>query len=241
MKLLALHRGHAVDIATTGTDAWWDKPWRTGFCKLPHAGPLQLGPAGIEGDEQADLINHGGPDKAVCVYPEEHYAHWRTALMLPDLPHGAFGENFTTQGLGESDVCIGDVFAFASGAMVQISQPRQPCWKLARRWRVKDLAAQVERTGRTGWYFRVLVPGLVSIGETLTHRERPHPEWPVSLANEIMHHRKGDRIAAATLAACPTLSESWRRTLSSRAASGPPPSTTLRTDPPESAPPSIAQ
>jgi MOSC domain-containing protein YiiM len=237
MKLLALHRGPAADIATTGSDAWWDKPWRTGFCKQPYPGPLHLGPTGLEGDEQADLVNHGGPDKAVCVYPDEHYTHWRTTLNLPDLPHGAFGENFTTFGRAESDVCIGDVFEFADGTLVQVSQPRQPCWKLARRWRVKDLAAQVERTCRTGWYFRVLVPGPVSAGETLTHRERPHPEWHVSLANEVMHHRKDDRAAAAKLAACPALSESWRRTLSARAASGPQPSTTLRTDPPESAPP----
>lgn len=232
MKLLSLHRGAVTDIATTGTDAWWDRPWRTGFCKQPHPGPLYLTANGIEGDEQADLINHGGPDKAVCVYPEEHYTHWRTELNLPDLPHGAFGENFTIGGLSESAVCIGDVFELASGAVVQISQPRQPCWKLARRWRIKDLAAQVERTGRTGWYFRVLVPGVVSAGATLIHRERPHPAWTVSLANEIMHHHKEDRAVAAALAACPALSESWRRTLSARAAAGPQLSTKFRTDPP---------
>jgi MOSC domain-containing protein YiiM len=232
LSLLSLHRGPATEIAATGTDAWWDKPWRTGFCKQPHPGPLRLDTTGIEGDEQADLVNHGGPDKAVCVYPDEHYAHWRTALNLPGLAHGAFGENFTTGGLAEGEVCIGDVFEFAGAAVVQISQPRQPCWKLARRWRIKDLAAQVERTGRTGWYFRILVPGVVSAGETLALRERPHPEWPVSLANAIMHRRKDDRDAAASLAACPALSESWQRTLSTRATNGPQASSKLRTDPP---------
>jgi MOSC domain-containing protein YiiM len=219
-------------IAATGTAHWWDKPWHTGFFKQAHPSPLSLGPAGLEGDEQADRINHGGADKAVCLYPAEHYEYWRTALLLPDLPPGAFGENFTTQGLSESDVCIGDVFAFASGAVVQVSQPRQPCWKLARRWRIKDLAAQVGRTGRTGWYFRVLAPGRVTVGDALALQQRPHPEWPVSAANEIMHHRKDDRHAAAALAACPALSASWRSGLTARAADGSLPPTTLRTEPP---------
>jgi MOSC domain-containing protein YiiM len=233
MILHALHHGTAAEIAATGTDQWWDKPWRTGFFKQPHPGPLSLGPAGLEGDGQADLVNHGGADKAVCVYPAGHYAYWRGVLTLPELPYGAFGENFTIGGRDESAVCIGDVFEGAGGTVMQVSQPRQPCWKLARRWRIKDLAAQVERTGRTGWYFRVLVPGIVSPGEMLTLCERPHPEWPVSLANEIMHHRKDDRSAAAALAACPALSGSWRLSLSARSGSGALPSTKLRTEPPE--------
>jgi MOSC domain-containing protein YiiM len=231
MKLLTLHRGRVTDIPATGTADWWDKPWRTGFLKQPHSGSLQLGLTGLEGDEQADLINHGGMDKAVCVYPAEHYEHWRDALSLPDLPHGAFGENFTTQGCTEAVVCIGDVFHLGT-AVVQISQPRQPCWKLARRWKIKDLSAQVERTGRTGWYFRVLTPGCVSAVETAALQHRPHPEWPVSLANEIMHHRKEDLPAAAALAACAALSASWRSSLAARANAREEKPATLRTEPP---------
>jgi hypothetical protein len=127
MKLITLHRGRVTDIPATGTTDWWDKPWRTSFSKQPQSGPLQLGLTGLEGDEHADLINHGSMDKAVYVYPAEHYEHWRDALTLPDLPHGAFGENFTTQGNTEAAVCIGDVFHLST-AVVQISQP---CWKLA--------------------------------------------------------------------------------------------------------------
>jgi len=100
---------------------------------------------------------------------------------------------------------------------LQISQPRQPCWKLSRRWRIKDLSARVERSGRTGWYFRVLAEGPVEAGTALELVRRPCPEWTVATANEVMHRRKGDAEAARALAACHGLSESWRESLSRRA------------------------
>lgn len=231
MRLVSLNCGPAAEIAVTGTDEWWDKPWRTGFIKRPHLGLLTLGLTGLAGDEQGNLVHHGGVDKAVCVYPTEHYEYWRKILHLPELSHGAFGENFTTLGLTEQEVCIGDVFQVGS-ATVQISQPRQPCWKLARRWRIKDLAAQVERAGYTGWYLRVLTPGIVRVGEILFLQQRPHPEWPVSLANEIMHQSKPDLSATADLATCPALSESWQRSLSALASGRLPESDAVRINPP---------
>ena len=218
MTLVSIQCGSVADLLPDGSNEWWDKPWQTAFHKQPVAGPVHAGALGLAGDAQADLANHGGPDKAICVYPAAHYPHWRRTLNLPDLPQGAFGENFTLADATEDDVCIGDVFRIGS-AVVQISQPRQPCWKLARRWRVKDLAAQVERTGWTGWYFRVLQPGEIAPGQPVEPVGRPHPEWRVSLANEIMHHRQADHAAAAALAACPALSASWRESLSHR--SGP--------------------
>ncbi len=217
LRLLAIHSGAVVDIPPTGTGEWWDTPWRSGFGKQPRTGRVPLGSQGLEGDGQADLAHHGGPDKALCCYPAEHYAYWNEVLAPLRLTHGAFGENLTTEGMMEDDVCIGDVFHAPGGVLVQITQPRQPCWKLARRWRVRDLAAQAERTGRTGWYLRVLKPGHLTVGRALTLHERPHPEWPVSLANTIRHHRKDDIRAAAALAACPALSASWQRSLAARA------------------------
>lgn len=217
ITLLGLHAGPVTDISTAGKDAWWDKPWRSGFFKRPVSGSAVLGPLGILGDAQADLAHHVGPDKALCIYPTEHYPHWCHLLVLPEPPNGAFGENLTLAGVTEAGICIGDVFQLGS-AQVQVSQPRQPCWKLARRWRIPDLAAQVEATGCTGWYFRVLRDGEIAAGQPLTLLERPHPEWPVAMANELMHHRRDDRAAAAALAACPVLSASWRHTLSRRAA-----------------------
>jgi MOSC domain-containing protein YiiM len=191
-----------------------DREWTTGFFKTPCHGPRHVTANGVEGDGQADLVNHGGPDKAVCVYPAEHYPEWRRSLGL-ELPWGAFGENLTVEGLLEHEVHIGQVFA--CGALrLQVSQPRQPCWKLARRWRVKDLAAQVERTGRTGWYFRVLQEGALAADDMLGAVSMG-TKWTVAAANDIMHHRKEDWQAASDLAACEELSRSWRQSLLRRA------------------------
>lgn len=215
-ELRVLFLGSAQEVAVTGTNSWWDKPWSTGFYKQSQGAECWLGYQGLRGDEQADRKYHGGVDKAVCVYPGEHYAGWRETLGLADFPPGAFGENFTTQGLLESEVCIGDVFSIGD-ARVQISQPRQPCWKLARRWRVKDFALQVERTGLTGFYFRVLHHGAVRAGDRLALQERPYPEWTIQRCNTVMHHEKDDLATARALAECPLLSASWKDSLHVRA------------------------
>lgn len=211
-----LHYGKAREIGESSSGEWWDKPWRTGFFKAAAEGPCWLGYEGFRGDEQADRRYHGGPEKAVCVYPSEHYPHWREILSLPGLDHGAFGENLTVTGLPETGISIGDIFTLG-GALVQVSQPRQPCWKLARRWRIKDLAAQVERTGFTGYYFRVLLHGEVKAGDSLRLRERPCPEWTIQRCNEIMHHGPSDREETLALAGCPQLSSTWKDSLWARA------------------------
>lgn len=226
MKLISLNVGLPRTLGRPDARDAMDKVWTTGFFKEPIAGPVWLGRTNLAGDGQADLQFHGGPEKAVNVYPEEHYAYWQVALGIAKLTAGAFGENFTTGGALEGDVCIGDVFQVGD-ALVQLSQPRQPCWKLARRWRVKDLAVQVQQSGRTGWYFRVLREGAVEVGAGLRLVERTHPEWSVAAANEVMHHRK-DLAAARSLAECPLLSVSWRESLSRRAATGVSASTAAR-------------
>lgn len=190
-------------------------PWETGFYKYPVAGPLWLGRINLEGDGQADLKNHGGADKALNLYPAEHYAPWREELGLPDLNPGALGENFTTKGLTEEMVCIGDIYA-VGGARIQISQPRQPCWKIDRRWGVEGFARRVQESGRTGWYFRVLQEGMVEAGLPLELLERPCPEWTVARANDVMHGRLTDHAALEELSRCPLLSQSWRDPLAAR-------------------------
>ncbi len=213
MRLASIQVGLPRTVDAAG------KPWETGFFKELVVGPVWLGRTNLVGDGQADLRNHGGPDKAVNVYAAEHYPVWSADLGLPEFPAGGFGENFTVLDALEADVCVGDVYDIG-GARVQVSQPRQPCWKLARRWGIKDLALRVQQTMRTGWYFRVLREGEVAAGLPLTLVGRPHPEWTVAAANAVMHHDKGNLAAAAALAACPALSASWRGTLSRRAATG---------------------
>lgn len=196
-----------------------EQVWTTGFFKEPTTERVWLGHTNLTGDGQADLVNHGGPEKAVNVYPVEHYPYWAQTLSLTDLPQGAFGENFTTEGLQENDVCIGDVFEVGE-ALVQISQPRQPCWKLARRWRIKNLSLLVQETGRTGWYFRVLREGHVQTGNKLLLVERPCPQWTVATANQVMHHDLANAQATRELADCGYLASRWRTKLDRRVTTG---------------------
>lgn len=178
--------------------------------------PLRLREDGLVGDVQADLKVHGGPDKAVCVYPLEHYPYWQARLGR-SLPPAAFGENFTTVGLLEESVYIGDVFSVGS-ARVQLSQPRQPCFKLAARHEEPKLALWVQETGYTGFYLRCLESGWVSPGEAITLVERNPRSVSVAEANRVMHRGKDDVAAIERLLAIPSLSKSWRATLDKRLA-----------------------
>ncbi len=193
-----------------------DKPWTTGFFKSPLVGRVFLGRTNLAGDGQADLKHHGGPDKAVLAYSANHYPDWKREIGR-DLPHGAFGENFTVDGLNERTVCIGDVYALGA-ARVEVSQPRQPCWKLARRWRMNELVAMVIQNGRSGWYLRVLEEGYVEPGMTMTLLARPESQWPVARANHILHHCKLDRDLTEALAAVGPLAQSWKDELLERLA-----------------------
>ena len=202
-------------LGTPGAPDAMDRPWTTGFFKEPVAGAVPVGTLGVAGDEQADRANHGGPDKAVLAYSAEHYPEWRTELEHPELPYGAFGENLTVDGLAEADVCIGDRWR-AGEVEFEVTQPRQPCWKLARRWRVKSLPATVIRTGRTGWYLRVLHGGMLESGLELELVARPNPEWTIRRANGVMYSEKDDAAASLELAEVPGLSASWRDGLRTR-------------------------
>jgi MOSC domain-containing protein YiiM len=189
-----------------------EQPWRTSFYKQPVAGPVWLGPTNLVGDGQANLRVHGGPDKAVLAYAASHYPAWRAELAIP-VPYGGFGENFTVSFLDETNVCLGDVYAIAD-ARVEVSQPRQPCSNISRRWKLPGLTQRVEVTGRHGWYMRVLVEGEVVAGEPIVLLQRPFPEWTVARASKAMRERATDRAEAAALRELPTLSEAWRQTLS---------------------------
>lgn len=228
MNLLSVQVGMPRTLGHTAAPDLMDQEWTSGIFKLPVTGQVEVTPTGLLGDGQADLRVHGGPDKAINAYPADHLAAWRTELGV-DFPPGGFGENFTTSGARESDVCIGDIFR-VGGILVQVTQPRQPCWKLARRWRIKELAALVEQTGRTGWYFRVLESGTVAASAEFVLVERPYPQWSVAEANRVMHHGKADWAAAAELAACTALSASWQATLTRRATTRSISSSTARLD-----------
>ena len=156
---------------------------------------------GFEGDEQADRRNHGGLDKAVCVYPFDHYAYWENLFGRP-LEPASFSENLTVSGAVENEVCIGDVFGVGK-AVVQVSQPRTPCGKLAGKNRQRMLVRLVAQAGYTGFYMRVLSEGPVSKGDAFEPIER-HPERiPVSVVNDVAFGRSEDERVIERLADLP--------------------------------------
>ena len=146
------------------------------FLKSEMIGPLLAGALGLDGDQQADLSVHGGSEKAVYAYPSARYADWSAAF--PDLASrfvaGAMGENLTIDGMIEDNLCVGDVHA-VGGALLQVCQPRQPCFKLALALGEPRLAKHMVRTGHSGWYYRVVREGPVAAGDAVTLAERPNP------------------------------------------------------------------
>lgn len=188
-----------------------DEPWTSGIYKSPVSGRIALSSTNLAGDGQADLNVHGGPDKAVCVYSADHYPFWREQLGVPDCGPSWFGENFSVEGQGEQDVAVGDTYRIGT-ALVQISQPRAPCWKLGRRWNRLDMPKLVLQSGRTGWYLRVLESGDVQCGDALSVVDRPFARWTIDAINAVAYSRGGtvNADAARELAGCPALAESWR-------------------------------
>lgn len=187
------------------------KAWQSAIVKEPVTGSVALGKENFTGDYQANRRYHGGPDKAVCGYCAEHYPGWEIFLNR-SIPFGAFGENITVEGLTEEKICIGDTLT-AGSIVLQISQPRQPCANVSKRWNEPKLPRRMEETGRTGFYCRVLQTGEVAAGETLTVAERPHPDWTISRANTVMYVSAFDFAQVAALRAVPLLSSEWKRIL----------------------------
>jgi len=195
------------------------------ICKTPVDGRVWLGETGLEGDQQAELKHHGGPEKALHHYPFDHYATWRSEWQAgaPGLATldacGAFGENISACGLTEADVCVGDLYRIG-GAIVQVSQPRQPCWKLNLRFARADMSRAVQNTRRTGWYYRVLEAGEIGAGDTIERLARPHAQWSIERLLRVFYVERDDRQALEQMARLDTLSPSWRKTAARRLESG---------------------
>lgn len=197
------------------SDSDSSKPWSSAIVKAPVEGAVFVNETGIDGDEQSDPEHHGGRDKAVLAYAVSHYAFWNSRHQITKFEPGGFGENLTVSGLDETTCCIGDVFEIGS-CLFEVSQPRQPCWKLSRRWEIPTLAQEVQDERRTGWYLRVLRAGQLNIGDRIQLRERRHPEFTIARALAIMYAKPRDSDDDLQLAKLPQLSESWKNSLESR-------------------------
>lgn len=183
---------------------------RSAIAKHPVLGPAWVGMEGLEIDEQGDRRVHGGPDKAIHHYPFDHYPTWRAELgehALLQQP-GAFGENLSSVGITEAQVCLGDRFSLGE-AVLEVSQSRQPCWKLSDRFAVADMARRVQDSGRTGWYYRVLQPGAIRAGDLLELQARPYPQWSLERLIGVLYRRTLEPALIEEILALP-LVPSWR-------------------------------
>lgn len=190
--------------------------WETSFFRQPDTRPRWLYTTHLEGNAQADTKHHGTPGQAVLLYAAEHYPLWQDELKRAEMGPGELGENFTLEGLSEHTACIGDVYELGE-ALIQVTGPRYPCWKIERRWGVEGLTARVAESGRTGWYCRVLQEGLIEPGMPVLLRERPYPVWTVALVNDFGHWRNDNVALAHELATCPALADFWQKLVVRRA------------------------
>ena len=203
MKLLSVNVGLPREIE------WSGKIVRTSIFKAPLSGRVRVSKLNVEGDQQSDLSVHGGLDKAVYVYPSEHFPFWRRELPGMDLPWAVFGENFTTEGLFEENVRIGDRLRIGS-AEFMITQPRMPCFKLGIRFNRPDMVKRFLQSGRTGFYFAVLKEGEVAAGDSIELLEKDEHNILVA---DVVNLYRGDAVnqdLVRRVSELPSLPESWR-------------------------------
>jgi len=181
----------------------------TGIFKSPVEGRVRVHALNLEGDRQADLSVHGGPDKAVYAYPTEHYECWREALPGVELPPGSFGENLTTEGLKEAEIRIGDRYRIGS-AVLRVTQPRMPCFKLGAKFGRDDMVKRFLASERTGFYFAVVEEGDVAAGDAIEPLERASHDVTVAEITRLYARDRNDLEALRRAAEVEALPESWR-------------------------------
>lgn len=205
----ALMRVVSVNVGLPREVLWKGRRVSTGIFKEPIAGRVMARRLNLDGDRQADLLLHGGPEKAIYVYPADYYQAWREELPAMDLPWGMFGENLTVEGLRDDTVHIGDHFRIGS-ALVVVTQPRLPCYKLALKFGRDDMLRRFLRSGRTGFYFAVLEEGDVAAGDLIMLAKRDENAIPVAEITRLYLSERRNLAALRRVVALETLPEMWR-------------------------------
>lgn len=202
MKLIS------INVGLPRTVTWQGRPVTTSIFKEPVSEPVMLRALNLEGDRQADLTVHGGADKAVYVYPAEHYDYWRRKLPDTPLPWGSFGENFTSQGLLEDEVNIGDRFRIGT-AEVGVTQPRLPCYKLGLKFGRADMVKRFLASRRTGFYLAVLKEGEVTAGDAVELLQRDENNVTVADVVRLYAFDKDDTATLRRATQVEALPEGW--------------------------------
>jgi MOSC domain-containing protein YiiM len=203
VKLLSLN------VARPRLAVYQGQTINTGIFKKPVSGRIALRILNLDGDRQADLTVHGGPYKAVYAYPSEHYEYWRRQLPGMDLTWGVFGENFTTEGLSEDELHIGDRFRIGSSTLM-VRQPRMPCYKLAARFQRDDIIERFLRSGRSGVYFSVEEEGEVGNGDSFELISQNQAGITIAEMNRLFVGEKYDHDLLRKAIATAPLPEAWR-------------------------------
>jgi MOSC domain-containing protein YiiM len=209
LALFRVMRIVSVNVGLPREIIWQGKLVTTGIFKQPVKAPVMLRTLNLDGDKQADLTVHGGVDKAVYVYPSEHYDYWRAELPDMDLPWGMFGENFTTEGLVEEDVHIGDRFRIGEAEVI-VTQPRMPCYKLGIKFGRADMVKKFLASRRTGFYFAVVRGGMVSAGDWAELIGRDQQEVSVADITRIYAFEKDDLRTLQRAIEIDALPEGWK-------------------------------
>ena len=203
MKILSVNVGLPREVT------WQGKVVTTGIFKEPVKGPVMLRTLNLDGDGQADLTVHGGVSKAVYAYPSEHYAYWRAELPGVDLPWGMFGENFTTEGLLEEAVYIGDRFGIGE-TEVMVTEPRMPCYKLGLKFGRADIIKRFLASRRSGFYFAVVREGMVNTGDSIEQVGREQQEISVADIARLYAFDKDDLKGMRRAIEVEALPKSWK-------------------------------
>jgi MOSC domain-containing protein YiiM len=203
MRILSVNVGLPREVT------WQGKLVTTGIFKEPVKGPVMLRTPNLNGDQQADLTVHGGVDKAVYAYPSEHYAYWRAELPGVDLPWGMFGENFTTEGLLEETVYIGDTFGIGEAEVI-VSEPRMPCYKLSIKFGSADIIKRFLASRRTGFYFAVVREGMVGAGDAVRLIGREQADISVADITRLYAFERNDAKTLHRAIEVEALPESWK-------------------------------
>ena len=181
----------------------------SGIVKNSRAGAVAVGPLGLEGDEQADLEVHGGPEKAVYAYAAAHFPDWAARFPHLAFAGGAMGENLTIASLEEKDICVGDVHRIGT-ALLQVCQPRQPCFKFNLLHHDAPVSTAMIKSQKSGWYYRVLAPGALGAGDAITLHARPNPDFPFPRLIDIVYRKRGMRADLIRMTEMEGLASQWR-------------------------------
>lgn len=216
-KVLSVQTGKVTREGDENSKEFLAKAYETASYKVPVYKSLRVTKNGIEGDFVADTVHHGGVDKALFANSFKNYESWKNFLEPEHLEFGALAENLTFDEIDETSVCIGDVHKIGS-VILEVSQPRKPCWKISRRWKNKHFTKEIYDTGKTGWYYRVIQEGILAKGDNVELIDRQNVLVSIQEANDAFKDPDEYTKTAEKLMSMDVLAPAWKRGLEKRVA-----------------------